>query len=325
MAIINSNPRTFSVDWLVTQRKDGKIDTDISIQRQAVWSHLHQSNLIVAVLYNVPISNLWFEKDGKGKYKAIDGKQRTLTLCSYVADEFPLSSKIRYKIVDGVDVTGLKFSELPEELQKRIMDYQLTFTIIEKMEADERAIVFFMGNQSVPLTDVHFLPVVLGEEIMNDFNHLCTRPFMLEKVKLTAPALRKRDDLKLMIQYLILHSGRDMGFSGKEIIEFCDDIRAGIIEVPHEDVVALLSYLNMAFPDKRAYLKLISVPIIMYVAQQAKERGMEPKDFAEKIDDFFLGLKEGQHEDYNVAMRQGSAKKANVQARLASMSKILNK
>ena len=322
---INSNPRTFPVSWLVTQRKDGKIDTEISIQRQAVWSHLHQSNLIVAILYNVPISNLWFEKDGKGKYKAIDGKQRTLTLCSYVADEFPLSPKIRYKEVDGIDVTGMKFSELPEELQKRIMDYQLTFTIIEKMEAEERAIVFFMGNQSVPLTDVHFLPVVLGEELMNGFNQLCTRPFMLDKVRLTAPALKKRDDLKIMIQYLILRSGKDMGFSGKEIIQVCDEIRAGAIEVPNDDIVELLSYLNNAFVDKRAYLKLINIPIIMYAAQKAKEKGMKPEKFGEKVDEFFLAVKEDKNEDYSIAMRQGSAKKANVQIRRDSMLKILKK
>ena len=322
---INSNPRTFPVSWLVTQRKDGKIDTEISIQRQAVWSHLHQSNLIVAILYNVPICNLWFEKDGKGRYKAIDGKQRTLTLCSYVADEFPLSPKIRYKEVDGVDVRGLKFSELSEDLQKRIMEYQLTITLIDKMDTEERAIVFFMGNQSVPLTDVHFLPVVLGEELMNGFNQLCTRPFMLEKVKLTTPALRKRDDLKLMIQYLILKSGKDMGFSGKEIIQFCDEIRAGSIEVPNDDIVELLSYLNNAFPDKRAYLKLISVPIIMYTAQKAKEKGMDAQEFGEKVDEFFLEVKEERNEEYSTAMRQGSAKKANVQIRRDSMLKILDK
>jgi len=323
---INSNPRTYSVDWLVKQRKDGKIDTDISIQRQAVWSHLHQSNLIVAILYNVPISNLWFEKDGKGRtYKAIDGKQRTLTLCSYVADEFPLSPKIRYGTVDGVDVTKMKFSELPEEFQKRILDYQLTVTLIDKMDAEERAIVFFMGNQSVPLTDVHFLPVVLGEELMNGFNQLCTRPFMLEKVRLTAPALRKRDDLKIMIQYLILKSGKEMGFSGKEIIQFCDEIRAGSIDVPNDEIVELLSYLNNAFPDKRAYLKLINVPVIMYAAQKAKEKSMDPQEFGEKVDEFFLEVKEERNEEYSVAMRQGSAKKANVQARRDGILTILSK
>ena len=323
---INSNPRTYSVEWLVNHRKDGKIDTDISIQRQAVWSHLHQSNLIVAILYNVPISNLWFEKDGKGRsFKAIDGKQRTLTLCSYVADEFPLSPKIRYKMVDDVDVTGKKFSDLPEDLQKRILEYQLSVTIIDKMTADERAVVFFMGNQSVPLTDVHFLPVVLGEELMNGFNDLCSRPFMLEKVKLTAPALRKRDDLKLMIQYLILRSGKDMGFSGKEIIQFCDEIRAGNIDVPNDDIVELLGYLDNAFPEKRAYLKLINVPVIMYAAQQAKGNGLDAKDFGEKVDEFFLAVKEEKNEEYSTAMRQGSAKKANVQTRRDSILKILGK
>jgi len=122
---------------------------------------------------------------------------------------------------------------------------------------------------------------------------------------------------------LILRSGHDIGFSGKEIIQFCDEIRAGKIEVPNDDVLELLSYLNLAFPDKRAYLKLINVPIIMYVAQQAKGNGLDAKEFGEKVDEFFLGVKEGEHEDYSLACQQGSAKKANVQARLASMSEIL--
>jgi len=319
---INSNPRTYSVDWLVKQKRDGKIDTDISIQRQAVWTHLHQSNLIVAILYNVPISNLWYEKDGR-KFKAIDGKQRTLTLCSYVADGFPLSPKIRYKMVDDIDITGNKFSELPDELQKRILDYQLSITVIDKMDSEERAVVFFMGNQSVPLTDVHFLPVVLGEEIMNDFNALCTLPFMLDKVKLTVPALRKRDDLKLIIQYLILCFEKDMGFSGKEIIQFCDEIRAGKIIIPYDEVVDTINFMNTAFPNKRSYLKLINLPIIMRVAELAKNNGMDEKVFGQKIDEFFVDVKAGKDEEYNLACQQGSAKKSNVKSRLFAMSKIL--
>ena len=319
---INSNPRTYSVDWLVKQKRDGKIDTDISIQRQAVWTHLHQSNLIVAILYNVPISNLWYEKDGR-KFKAIDGKQRTLTLCSYVADGFPLSSKIRYKMVDDIDITGNKFSELPDELQKRILDYQLSITVIDKMDSEERAVVFFMGNQSVPLTDVHFLPVVLGEKIMNDFNALCTRPFMLDKVRLTVPALRKRDDLKLIIQYLILRFEKDMGFSGKEIIQFCDEIRAGKIIIPYDEVVDTINFMNTAFPNKRSYLKLINLPIIMRVAELAKNNGMDEKVFGQKIDEFFVDVKAGKDEEYNLACQQGSAKKSNVKSRLFAMSKIL--
>jgi hypothetical protein len=88
-------------------------------------------------------------------------------------------------------------------------------------------------------------------------------------------------------------------------------------------VVELLNYLNLAFQDKRAYLKLINVPIIMYVAQQAKGMGVEPKEFAEKIDSFFMDVQSGKNDEYSIACQQGSAKKANVQTRLSNMSKIL--
>ena len=323
---INSNPRVFPVTWLVEQRKAGKINTDIPIQRQPVWNHLHQSNLIMAMLHYVPISNLWFEKIGKGKnesYNVIDGKQRTLTLCSFVADVFPLSTKMRYKEVDGIDVSGMKFSELPYELQQRLLNYQLTFTMIDAMDAEQRSIVFFMGNQSVPLTDVHFLPVVLGEVLMKELNNLCQHPFMIDAVKLTKPALKKRADLKLIIQYLILKTEQDSGFGGKEIISFCDKIRAGEIAVPYREMWQLLDYLFEAIPKKFGYLKQIHIPIIMRVAEKAMASKMPANDFKDRLDIFFMDYEEGKQEEYAVACRQGSAKKANVQTRLQVMSGIL--
>ena len=329
---IESNPRTYAVAWLVEQRKNGNLDTDISIQRQAVWSHLHQSNLIMAILLGVPISNLCFEKADKGKkrkFKVIDGKQRTLTLCAFTEDKFPLSTKMRYKTVYTVDdanntivenISGMRFSELRYDLRNRILDYQLPITFIEPMEADERATVFYMGNQSVPLSNVHFLPVVLGEYIMNQFNELCTHSFITERMKLTTSQFRKRDDLKIIVQSLILNSDCDMGFSGKEIISFCDMIRDEAEKVNYEEIGDILDYLYFAIPEKRAYLRAVHVPIIMHVARKAKNAGVMQLEFGEKLDNFFLS----RNEEYAAASLQGSARKANIQTRVRIMSEILN-
>jgi hypothetical protein len=320
---INSNIKVFPVSWLVDRRKEGSLDTDISIQRQAVWSHLHQSNLIAAMLNHVPISNLWLEKDGKknrnDKFKVIDGKQRTLTLTSYLADGFPLSNKMRYKTVDGYDIVGKKFSELDYELKNRLQGFQLSFTIFDAMDADERALVFFMGNQCMPLNNVQFLPVVLGELIMDEFNELCVHPFMIDKIKFTTPALRKRDDLKLIVQYLILQSAQDIGFQGKEIVSFCDGIRSGGNEVSYGEVKKVLDYLQLAMPKKRAYLKIVHMPIMMHVAQKAMEQDIAPDSFGRRLDNFFTS----NNEEYKGACRQGSAKKTNVQIRVNTMSAIL--
>ena len=329
---INSNIKTHPVMWLVSLNEKGKLNMDISIQRQAVWSHLHQSNLIMTVMKDAPISNLLFEKidDSKSnpKYNVIDGKQRTLTLCAFVNDKFALSSKMRYKLVETedeagkpitLDVTGKKFSGLNYDLRNRILQCQLSISVIDKMSAEDRAFVFFMGNQSVPLGTVNFLPVVLGEFIMEQINEITLHPFFTEKVRLTPAALRKRDDLKIIVLFLILRSDCDLGFSGGEIIAFCDMIRSGMEEVPREHIVTVLDYLDIAITGKRLYLRLMHVPPIMYLAQQAIDKNIDPTEFGERLDQFFTSPSN----EFKEACLHGSSKKANVQARIEIMSRFL--
>jgi hypothetical protein len=327
---INSNAKVYSVSWLLDQRKKGHMDTDISIQRQPVWNHQHQSNLILAMLNNVAIPNLWIERvvNEKGKsagFRVIDGKQRTLTLVAYLNDAFPISAKkMRYVEADGIDITGKKYSQLPEEFQDKLREYQLTFSIMEPMFAEEREKVFFWLNQGIPVGDIQLIPSALGEVIMNDFVALCKHSFMVNKFKLTAPAIKNRDNLKLLIYYMILESGRDMGFSGKEVISFCDSIRAGEYVPNYEEVASILDYLDTAIEKKRAYLKLINMPIMMFVAKKAIDKGMEPNTFGERVDEFFHDVKTIPNHDYQIACMSGSAKKANIQQRVDLLSTILD-
>jgi hypothetical protein len=46
-----------------------------------------------------------------------------------------------------------------------------------------------------------------------------------------------------------------MGFSGAEIMGYCDDIKSGETDIPSAKLSALLDYLDAAVPEKRQYLK----------------------------------------------------------------------
>lgn len=70
---------------------------------------------------------------------------------------------------------------------------------LESLLPEERAMVFFMRNQAAPLSKMDLSLVVLGEEAMDTFNRLCDYSFIQEKIKLTAPARRKHDDLNIML------------------------------------------------------------------------------------------------------------------------------
>ena len=113
---------------------------------------------------------------------------------------------------------------------------------------------------------------------------------MQEKIKLTAPACRKHDDLNIMLQYMILRSRPGIGFSGAEIMSFCDNIKNDEADITADEITALLDYLDETISEKRAYLKKVHIPIVLYIAQLAKEKDISPEEFGLRLDAFFENL-----------------------------------
>ena len=78
---------------------------------------------------------------------------------------------------------------------------------------------------------------------------------------------------------MILRFRPGIGFSGAEIMSFCDDIKNDEADIPADEITALLDYLDETISEKRAYLKKVHIPIVLYVAQLAKEKDISPEEF----------------------------------------------
>ena len=320
---IKSNLDKHTVSWLIRQDTEGKLNKNISIQRKEVWDAERKSNLVVSFLLGIPIESLLFEETEDESYNVLDGKQRTLTLCAYTSDEFALSPKIRLKEIDGQPLVGLMFSELSDAMRNRILDYELSISVLRPLEENERATVFFMRNQAAALSKMDLSRVLLGEQYLSEFQKLCTHPFLTDKIKLTEPARRKNEDLLVLLQYLLLLKRPDAGFSGVAVMSLCDDINSGEIDLSDANLSLILTYLDDAFTEKRQYFKKAHIPVAMYVANQAIEKGFLADSFAPLLDEFFENLEPDG--EYMTACKSGSSKRTNVQARLRIMSEILEK
>jgi hypothetical protein len=310
---IKSNLEKHTVNWLKAQDDGEKLNKNISIQRKEVWDQEKKSNLIISLLLDIPIESLLFEEAENDAHNVLDGKQRTLTLCAFLNDKFALSPKIRVKEIDGTELTGATFSSLPETLKRKLTEYELSISILRPLNTEERATVFFMRNQAVSLTKMDLSLVMLGEEAMNALDALCNHNFMLKKIKLTEPARRKHTDLQVILQYMILRLRPDTGFSGTEIMNFCDDIKNGEVEISSEEMTELLNYLDEALSEKRQYLKKVHIPVVFLAAQTAKDAGITAESFGRRIDAFFDDLES--KPDYAATYGSGSSKRTNVQAR----------
>jgi hypothetical protein len=105
---------------------NGMLDIRPPYQREFIYNEKEQKAVITTVLKGYPLSSMYWVKrseDAECMYEVMDGQQRTLSLCEYVAGKFSYDFK--------------NFFNQPEDIQKKILDYPLTVYVCEG-EASEK-------------------------------------------------------------------------------------------------------------------------------------------------------------------------------------------
>ena len=172
----------------VADMQNGKFYRDRFMQRMpGQWSKVQRSNLILSILQNRPVGNI-FVATGRiddqndqsyTKNALIDGLQRSTTISEFVNDEFRLNNKIkpiqcRFKangkngeiISHTFDITGKKFSQLPEVLRETILNYRLFLYSCTGFTDDELDELIFSLNSGKAPTSYQKMRFALGSENM---------------------------------------------------------------------------------------------------------------------------------------------------------------
>ena len=130
----------FNINWtakaLTNQMEKGKVNYDNAVQRNLVWDIEKKSLLIHSMIYGYAVPAMYFTRDENGVYDSLDGKQRSNAIGEFLHDEFALSIDTPVVVDDNgcvEDVSGMYFSQLPEWVQDRIRDYNLTIYYYEDM------------------------------------------------------------------------------------------------------------------------------------------------------------------------------------------------
>ena len=156
---------SWSAKQISSMVKNGKIDFEHIIQRPKVWDRAKKSNLIESMISNYPIPQMFASRknDSDGgknhKYFIVDGKQRLSTVKEYLNDEFALSELPTVSYFDEelneeveLDVSGMKFSELPEGLQSILNTVMFSIVYFDNLTMEEERTLFLKLNNGKPLT-----------------------------------------------------------------------------------------------------------------------------------------------------------------------------
>ena len=159
-----------SIVWSAKQLsgmiKNAKINFDHIVQRSYVWERTRKSLFIESMFLGYPIPTIFAKRvdDGTGKrggniYYIMDGKQRLSTIKEFLNDEFALTELPPIVYMDEElgyecesDVSGLKFSELPEALQDYLNTVTLSVTYFDNLTKDEERELFKRLNNGKPLS-----------------------------------------------------------------------------------------------------------------------------------------------------------------------------
>lgn len=99
---------------------NGLLDIRPPYQREFIYNDKEQDAVITTVLNGYPLNVMYWVKrnsDAECPFEVMDGQQRTLSVCEYVAGKFSHDFK--------------NFFNQPADVQKRILDYRLTVYVCE--------------------------------------------------------------------------------------------------------------------------------------------------------------------------------------------------
>lgn len=108
----------------------GKLDVRPAYQREFIYKPEQQRAVIDTLSKGYPLNVMYWSDQGDGRYELIDGQQRTLSICTFLHNDFSCEGLFG-------NPQPLKFGTLSEDLQKKILDYELTVYICDGTESEK--------------------------------------------------------------------------------------------------------------------------------------------------------------------------------------------
>ena len=321
----------FNINWtakaLVNQMEKGKVNYDNAVQRNLVWDTEKKSLLIHSMIYGYAIPAMYFTRDENGVYDSLDGKQRSNTISEFLHDEFALSADTP-AVVDengGIeDISGMYFSQLPEWVQDKIKDYNLTIYYYEDMTEQEIREFFRRLNNGKPLSAIELTRANVPS--LTVFQQLAKHK-AIQFVVSEAGRKRFTDEMIAMQLYqLITEESPD--FSTKPFREWASrvEVDSEVLDTINSGLDAysvfarsLMDVNNRVLRTVKGRTHFISCA---YYCCLAVEHGVSQEEINRTLTEFFSGHPSTSPE-YNHTVSAGSAKPTSVQTRRDVMRSLL--
>lgn len=143
----------------------GDLDVRPPYQREFVYHDSQRDEVVRTVLKGLPLNVMYWVDRGEGsrpRYEVMDGQQRTISVCSYVAG--------------GYGIDGRFFFNLPQDVKDRILDYRLTVYVCAGTQSEKLDWFRIINITGVELTDQEMLNAAYAGPWVSDARARFSRP-----------------------------------------------------------------------------------------------------------------------------------------------------
>jgi len=305
----------------------GKVNFDNAVQRNLVWDDEKKSLLIHSMIYGYAIPAMYFTRDEDGVYDSLDGKQRSNAISGFLRDEFALSADTPSVVDENgcvEDVSGMYFSQLPEWIQDKIKDYNLTIYYYEDMTEQEIREFFRRLNNGKPLSAIELTRANVPS--LTIFQQLAKHS-AIQFVVSEAGRKRFTDEMIAMQLYqLITEEYPD--FSTKPFREWASkvEVDSDVLDTINSGLDAYMMFAKGLIDVNNKVLRTVKGRThfisCAYYCCLAVENDVSQDEINRTLTEFFSGHPSTSLE-YNHTVSAGSAKPTSVQTRRNMVRSLL--
>lgn len=198
---------------------NNQLNFDNAVQRSFVWDDDRKSLFIHSLIVGFFCSHILIRMSDEEKeiYDVLEGKQRGMTMCTFIENEFKLQNVPPVEYVDGdewgeLNINGKTYAELPECVREKLNDAVLDLVYFEKISDDDVAEQFYRTNNGKPLTSIELSRV--KSKALSDIQEIAKHDIFSNA--LTAKMLERYVPLELIVKcYITLNKPEEPNLESK--------------------------------------------------------------------------------------------------------------
>ena len=330
--------KTMTVAGIKRSVETGESLFDNIVQRGLVWNPQQKSDLIYSLAMGIRVPEMFAKRktvkteDGDQiVYDVFDGKQRMNTIYQFLTGAFKLKKIKPIIYIDAnkkkktVDISGMKWEEIPEMLKRIIEERPLRMVVFEDASEAEVTEMFILLNNGKALSSKS-----------KALAHCQDRENMLRIGKhqifnsplLTKKGRENKDEVVVITKcWLMLNRDiHDLNFGSRALNAEIEQI---VVDKANEKKLnAIFDYANSVWEVLKGKSKKLGnrftkeihfVSLVPFI-QQAIDKKIKAEQFADFIEKHFsIEDKSAFSEAYTMASMQGAASPNNIQTRYSEI------